>query len=126
MKPHGNLKIYRDTSNLRNNGVHGKLSTLESNEVLPDVVNGILESSCLNDCYNIISPEDSPLLPKVNGASLTTKTMHNQNRQTYIMVDSDHIDREKMRFESRTAMDLVQLGSAGRVAEHHARPEKDI
>lgn len=69
----------------------------------------------------INSPDDSPMLPEVNGASLTTKTM--QNRHAYIMVDSDH---EKLRFESRTAMDLVQLGSAGRCAEHHGRPEKDI
>ena len=37
------------------------------------------------------------------------------------MVDDDQ--REKLRFESRTAMDLVQLSSVGGVAEHYARPD---
>ena len=38
------------------------------------------------------------------------------------MVDDDEtVRREKLRFESRTAMDQVQLGSAGGVAENYAR-----
>lgn len=38
MKPHGNLRNNRDFSNLRGNGHHGKMSTLESEQCLPNVV----------------------------------------------------------------------------------------